>query len=980
MFLKRIELQGFKSFATKTVIDFDSQYTGIVGPNGCGKSNIVDAVKWVLGEQSAKNMRGSSMSDVVFAGAEGKKGVNLAEVTLVFDNSNHYLNTDYEEVEITRRLYKNTNDSEYLINRTPCRLKDVTNMILDSGLGMDSLSMISQGNIQYFAEAKPSDRRALFEEASSVAKYKKRKIESLNKLERTQNNIERAEDIVNELEKQVSPLRRAAHKALVYTEKKKRLQEIEVAVLVNDISVIDSDLASYQQQAFDVSYQMTASQAAIDQAENEIDEYKTQLVDLDNTITYQQGRLMNVMDDIQNLEKRRVTIDEKRKYMQRSDDEQIRIQQLKSSLDEAEFEYNDRKQRCDELSAEIEMIAGSLDQLFSEAEQKKKELDDSSNLLSRLNSRRTVLQAQHDEPFTHQAGVKAIIENRNSLHGIHDVISSLFKVDDGYQLAISQSLAAAVYHIVTDDESSARNAIRFLKNNHAGQATFLPLSVIRGRTIPEEHLFVAENTEGFLGVASTFVDCDEQYDVIVMSLLGNVLIAQDLESANEIAKRLQYQYKVVTLDGDIIYRGGSFSGGYNQQINTPLTIEQKLNEVNEQIRNSKDESDKFSREYEQLVRKYNDTREEHTNKRVALASLKEVLSIKQNKYETLLAEYNSLNPEQQEGQKAVDEIIEMLNKAYSLKDEITNDIQNRRNRRISVNSLETRKQQQLRQYRSELSQFTAKSNQIDIEMAKLNTSRNLLTERLVREYNMTYDFASQKKYEDIDISTARNDCAVLRSEIESLGNVNLDAPDEYQKVNERYEFLVDQLNDLISSKNKLLDAIDELDEVMKKQFMETFEAINNELTGVFRKMFGGGRARLFLEDPNDVLNSGIDIDVQPPGKSIQNIRLFSGGEKSLIAICVLFAILKARPLPLCIFDEVEASLDENNVDKFARYIHEFSDECQFIVITHRPGTMAECEVLYGITMQQQGVSKVLKVKLNDALTYAQREDQNGTVQ
>ncbi|MBQ1826653.1 MAG: AAA family ATPase, partial [Erysipelotrichaceae bacterium] len=827
MFLKRIELQGFKSFATKTVIDFESQYTGIVGPNGCGKSNIVDAIKWVLGEQSAKNMRGTSMSDVVFAGAEGKKGVNMAEVTLVFDNSGHFLNTDFEEVEITRRLYKNTNESEYLINRENCRLRDINNLILDTGLGMDSLSMISQGNIQYFAEAKPIDRRSLFEEASSVAKYKKRKIESLNKLERTQNNIERAEDIVNELEKQVSPLQRAAHKAMVYTEKRNRLQEIEVAVLVNDIAVADADLASYQQQSFDVSYQITAAQSSIDQAEKEIDEYKVQLTDLDNMITVQQGNLMNVMNDIQNLEKRKVTLDEKRKYLQKSDIEEVKIRELKNALDEAEFEYRDRQKRYDELNASIEMLAGNLDDYFNEAEKKKGEIDNSANLLSRLNNRRNILQSQYDEPFTNQAAVKAIIDNKGVLPGIYDVVSSLVKVDDGYQLAVSQSLAGAVYHIVTEDEKAAKGAIRFLKQNHVGQATFLPLNVLKAHDISQEHLFVAENTEGFLGLASDFVDCDPKFDIIVLSLLGNVLIADNLDNANEIARRLGFQYKVVTLDGDIIYRGGSFSGGYNQQVTTPLTIEQKLNEVRQQIDKAREQSDKLNGEYEELIRKYNETREDHTNKRVALASLKEVLNIKQNKYENLLAEYNSLNPQNDDTESAVDDVIRELNEAYLKKDEITNDIQNRRNKRLSINSLESRKQQQLRQFRRELSTYTSASTSIEIEMAKLNTQRDSLTERLVREYNLTYDFARQRDFSDIDITTARNDCAVLRSEIASLGNVNLDAPEEYEQINERYEFLVSQLNDLVNSKNKLLDAIDELDEVMKTQFLKTFNAIND---------------------------------------------------------------------------------------------------------------------------------------------------------
>lgn len=972
MFLNRIELQGFKSFADHTVITFDNPYTGIVGPNGCGKSNIADAIRWVLGEQSARNMRGSSMTDVVFAGSADRRGVNMAEVTLVFDNSKHYLNSDYEELEITRRLYKNTNESEYLINKTPCRLKDIIDLILDSGLGKDSLNIISQGHIAAFAEAKPIERRALFEEAAGVAKYKKRKTDSLNKLERTQDNIDRMQDVVSELERQVNPLRRAAYKAQQYEIKKARLTEIEIAVIVNDISGYLSDLESISKKLEDLSFQDASTSTSIQILESEVDDLKQQIKDLDNDVQKQQDDLLKTLNEIQVLERRKVEIDERRKYIRESGTDEAKIRQTKQMLDEAQAEYEDRQQRTDSLEAEIDLLSQKISAYENDLMAKQELFDRYVNEENYLKNRRSVLEAQIQAPFQNHAGVRSVMEAKNALPGIRDVVSNLFTPDEGYEQAVSVALGNALYHIVTTDEEAARGAITYLKNNHVGRATFLPMTVMQPRYVSKEHMVICENTAGFMGLASDFVECEEQYDGVLLSLLGNILVTEDLEAANTLASLVKYNYNVVTLDGDVVHRGGSMSGGFNRKVESPMTLNAMLDEVNKQYDETHANTVKANDEYVRVRRIKIEAEDQLVSQKIQLASLQQILAVKRGKYEELKAEYDRISPDSDDNEESyVDEVIENLNKAYALRDNITNEISTKRARRMNCSSDEQRKEIQLRQRRQDLVLINNQRSQLQVEKIRQETLKDTTIERLSREYHMTYEFASNREYDEIDLDEAKQEVLLLRDEIEKLGNVNLDAPKDYEEVNERYEFYVSQLDDLQQSKDQLLQAINEMDEVMTVQFSEMFDRINDSLTEVFTVLFGGGRAKLILEDPNDILNTGIDIDVQPPGKSIKNIRLFSGGEKTLIAICVLFAILKARPIPLCIFDEVEASLDPGNVDRFAKYIHEFSDESQFIVITHRPGTMTECDVLYGITMPQQGISKVIKVKLREALNYAE---------
>lgn len=973
MFLKRIELQGFKSFADKSVISFDSDVIGIVGPNGCGKSNINDAIRWVLGEQSVKSLRGNSMSDVIFNGSTQRKPVNMAEVTLVFDNSKHVLNVEYEEVEVTRRLHRQSGEGEYFINRTPCRLKDILNLVMDTGLGRDSLSIISQGNISAFADAKPEERRALFEEAAGVAKYKKRKNESLGKLNRTQDNLSRLEDIIVELERQVNPLKRQAKKAEVYKEKKAELEKVEISVLVDEIEKLNKEIEALKQKAFDLETKKAMCETTIAVEDTKNSELRSEMYQLDREINKLQERFAKLTEDSRVLEARKIEMDEKRKYAIEFANSAEKAKELKAMMEEAHYEYEDRKKRAQSLETDLALYKEQSANLEHNISYCTQETAQANAILNRLQNRKDVLENLARQPFNHQQAVKSILDA--NLNGILGVVSQIFKPRANYETAISNALGGAMYHIVSKDEASARHAIGFLKKNKSGRATFLPLTVIKPRAMNNEHRILAENSKGFLGVASDFVENEERFCDLRDSLLGNVVIVDQLINANEIAKVLRYQYKIVTLDGDIVNRGGSMTGGQGKNNTTPLTIQKELTSLLQSLDGQLLKVEGLQSQLSSLQARKDRVSSDIVQLQISLAQLDPIVKAKWAKYERLKTDYEQIAPKDEEMQQELmdDDIVVRLSRLHSEIDEISSQMKSKRERRMKAGSEVERKDTQIRQLRRDLNILQNDEREVEVQQAKAETRLETALERLSSTYEMTFTYAQEQKVE-MDMEEARKKVAVLRQEISSLGNVNLDAPQEYAEISERFEFLSEQKEDLLKAKDKILSAIDEMDEIMIKQFTEMFEKINSELNDVFRSLFGGGKARLFMVDPEDVLNTGIDIDVQPPGKTVQNIRLFSGGEKSLIAICVLFSILKARTMPLCIFDEVEAALDQANVERFAKYISKFRGESQFIVVTHRPGTMAQCDALYGVTMQQNGVSQLLKVKLQDAIHMIDKEE------
>lgn len=975
MFLKRIELQGFKSFADKTVIQFDQDITGIVGPNGCGKSNVNDAIRWVLGEQSVKSLRsGTNMSDIIFSGSEYRKPVNMARVTLVFDNSTRVFDSDFDEIEITRQILRANNEASYFINKTPCRLKDINDLVMDTGLGKDSLSIITQGNISSFADAKPEDRRSLFEEAAGVAKYKKRKKVSLSKLEQTKENLDRLQDILDELERQIGPLEKQAKKAEKYISLREKLSKIEISVLVEDIDQYNEKINQINKELFDIQAMHTSENAELLKQETRLESIRKEMYALDKQINELQGKYTKAMEENYQLERRKIEQDEKRKYMLKVADKKARQKEIQAMLEEARFEYQDRHQRLMQAQQDLNNRRNIVNDLKTKISKARYESDQANNILTQLQNRRQVLENMMKQPFAHQQGVRSVMQAKNSLSGVYGVVSELLIAHTDKALAVNAALGGSIYQIITKNEADARNAISFLKRNRSGRATFLPLSVCHPRKMNEQVITIASTSPGFLGFASECVDCKEIFDPVKERLLGNVIVVDTLQNANETAKRLRYAYKIVTLDGDIVHTGGSMTGGVTKNQSTPVTMRQELDTINSKIEGQKIKANSCLNETDILTQKLQKENDTIVTLQIELAKLENIYATKKAKYDSILAEYQELGVDIEENAElAQDDLVVQMSKMHAVLDSLSLEIQSLRQSRFDKGNDAEQLENQIRLVRREMNSKQSQIHNYEMEIVKVKTQLENALNRLSTDYEMTYEYALTKK-EDVEIESAKEEVIQLRQAISRLGNVNLDAPNEYKEVKERFDFMTSQKEDLEKASQQILAAIDEMDQTMISQFTEMFNKINAELDGVFKAMFGGGRASLSMVDPDDVLNTGIDIDVQPPGKMVKNIQTFSGGEKALIAISVLFAILKARTMPLCIFDEVEAALDQANVERFARYLSHYRGQSQFIAVTHRPGTMEQCDTLYGVTMQKDGVSKVLKVQLKDAVHIAKEEE------
>lgn len=978
MHLKRIELHGFKSFADKSVIEFQPGITGIVGPNGCGKSNISDAVRWVLGEQSVKSLRGSNMSDVIFNGSEDRKPQNVAEVTLVFDNEDRFMNFDYNEVEITRRLYRQNNEAEYLINKEPCRLKDIVDLIMDTGLGRDSLSIISQGNISTFADSKPEERRGMFEEAAGVAKYKKRKLESIRKLERTKDNLDRVEDICLELEKQISPLKRQKEKAEVYLELKEQLQSIEVSVLVTEIENLSSALKELNESLDSLNKEKVTIDGQIILNEQQNETLKKKMYDLDQEVNGLQGQLLVAMNNVNDLETQKVEIDTNRKHILENTDKedlQARIAQMKAILQDAVNEYNDRVQRYNETKEEKLDLEAAQESNRTEMMNLRQNIENLNLQLHNNRNRREQLVDVVENKSGYSYGVRSIMKAKDSLSGIIGVLGDLLESDPEYELALSTALGNAVQFIVTRNNEDAKSAIRFLKDNKSGRATFLPVEIMRPRGIREEHLVVCQSIDGYLGMMSDFVRCSKAIDHVISNQLGNVILADTLDHAVALSRATFARYRVVTLDGEVINVGGSLTGGSYKTQSSSFASKRELEMIKEVIESQEKEINMKKAQLNDLDNTAREISHNLLQKQMSFAKLEVVVTNKKSDLQVAKSEYENLTHRSVELSEIEsgtqdNQLINELNEAKKRRDRLTETIQAKRELRMSFVNENDKIEDTLRRSRAYLREIQSDMTQKQIAKAKNETELSNYLLRLNDEYKMTYEHAKEEFAIEVNMGEAKENVRILRHKIESLGNVNLQAIEDYQEVSSRYETLNTQRLDLINAQDSILKAIDEMDEIMVVRFSETFEKINTEFNVVFRNLFGGGRAELKYTDPDNILETGIDIDVQPPGKSVQNITLFSGGEKALIAISCLFAILRVRPVPMCILDEVEAALDVANVERFAKYLREFSAETQFIVVTHREGTMEECDLLYGATMQQKGVTKLVSVKLKDAIDLA----------
>ncbi|MEW9697753.1 chromosome segregation protein SMC [Paenibacillus sp. SI8] len=1183
MFLKRIELSGFKSFADRTELEFVRGITAVVGPNGSGKSNISDGIRWVLGEQSAKSLRGGKMEDVIFAGSDARRAVNYGEVSLTLDNSSQALPLDFNEVTVTRRVHR-SGESEYLINKQPCRLKDITELFMDTGIGKEAYSIIGQGRIEEILSTKSEDRRGIFEEASGIVKYKSRKREAEKKLSDTEQNLLRIHDLVSELEDQIEPLRDQSEKAIRFKELREKLKSSEISMYVHQIDQIyvswneatqkleklqkeqtelatvvnqhdahlekhrwetrnleeeleklqmsllqlseefeknegygevlkerkknyvanrqqlattialqeqrrtdkEAELAEQREKIIGIGAQLFEFQAKLHAEEQRLlgvnggissapeDQLKGELLETLNRMAHARNEIRYAEQQTESLGRRLERLDEEsQKWAEQREHIALRKQELTAKLEQTVAEIEEDRQRYVQLTQSLKSRQGLLDEAQGMVRKWEQKLD-------ALTSRRDTMKEMANDYDGFMQGVKEVLKakSRKDLRGIRGAVAELVKVPAEVEIAIETALGGALQNIVVETEADGREAIAFLKRRQMGRATFLPMNVIRGRSISDQEIHSLKSAKGFVGIAVDLIEFDATYKNIFSSLLGNVVVAQSLEEANHIAAKAQYRYRVVTLEGDVVNPGGSMTGGSLQKKTTSLLgrqrqieeLDQEIKTSQEQLSGLRDKTGSMKREITDDMMNIEQLRQLGEQKRIAEQQIRAELNpleaenrtveeqlmldsqdrnsliaeqadygLKKVESEQMLAE---LQQEEASLQQAIREAELSRKASESEKEELQSQLTDLKvsvasisqekqslqdqQRRLQqdladtdremetnaqllhqleqdmealeqetvlqveqLNDLKLKKQQcseqidfrraeradwlhkleqeenETRAQRIQLKQVEESLHQTEVRVNRLDVELENLLKKLGEEYELSYELAKVRYPVPEDITGTQNLVRELKREIASLGDVNLGAIEEYARVSERFEFLSAQKNDLIDAKTTLYEVIREMDQEMSKRFKTTFDAIRSHFVIVFAKLFGGGRADLILSEPENLLDTGIEIVAQPPGKKLQNLQLLSGGERALTAIALLFSIIRVKPVPFCVLDEVEAALDEANVSRFAEYLREFSEMTQFIVVTHRKGTMEEADVLYGVTMQEGGVSKLVSVRLED---------------
>lgn len=979
MYLKKIEASGFKSFADKITIELPKTITGIVGPNGSGKSNVVDAVRWVLGEQSIKSLRGDgNMADVIFSGSKSRKAMNVATVNLIFDNKDHYLNLPHDEVSIKRRVYRD-GSNEYLINNEKCRLKDVANLLMDSGIAKESFNIISQGKIEEIISSKAVDRRIIFEEASGVLKYKTRKKDALRKLEKTHDNMNRLGDIIHELEERIGPLREQSKKAKIYQEKKEALEKIEIALIATDIHNLNFEYQIDKQRIDELNQDLEHITTTSTNDEVKIEQFKLELVKQNQKLTSMQQQLLDKTKEVEKINSEKNILIERQKYEVEDTKLHNNLIDLKEQELKLNKDINISKQEIKRLEEQINILQGEM----SNFESNKKQIDQnkiqlSQKLTSKLREKTNLehkisyLQESIEQNNILPNSVKSVLSNPK-LNGIHNTIGSLIECDEEYTLAISTILASATSYIVVDDEKNAREAISYLKNNNLGRVTFFPLNVIKAKTIDDTIKNILKKAEGFIDVAVNLIHFDPKYKQIMENQLGNVIVVDTLEHASSISKKINNRYRVVTLDGNLIHVGGSLTGGSKIKIKNIIMekyeLENYLKILNSTIKEIQELENKIN-EHDDKLKKKEDQIYNHQGKIVTLKSTKQASEIdlkdKEDKYEMITSQIRDNSSMLNHSlKKEENTILEKYYKELENKNKIEMDVKNITQKRDDLNTKIEEYEFSMKKENTIFNSKTKELKELEIKITRIDVKLDHLLNELSDTYHLTYEKAYENYPLEIEEDKAREQVSKWKKEIDALGSVNTESILEYKEVNERYEFLMSQREDLTKAETTLLEIIDEMDQVMKSEFEKTFNAIQSHFNTTFKELFKGGNAKLELTDPDNLLETGIEIIASPPGKKLTTISLLSGGEKTFTAISLLFAILKSRPVPFCILDEVEAALDEVNVTAFGEYLVNLKEETQFILITHKKKTMEYVNVLYGITMQESGVSKLVSVKLED---------------
>lgn len=1180
MYLKRLELQGFKSFADKTILEFMPGITTVIGPNGSGKSNISDAIRWVLGEQSIKSLRGAKSEDIIFAGTQNRKSLGFAEASLVFDNNDGKLPIEYAEVTVTRRIYR-TGETGYFINKTPCRLKDILELFMDTGIGKDGYSIIGQGKIDEILSNKSEDRRHIFEEAAGIVKYRSRKEDSEKKLERAKLNLLRINDILAEIENNIEPLKIQSEKAKKFLSLREELKGIEVGLFLYNIDLYKERLEKItaDEEIMNATYESEENSQKLKNEEknnlkleinNLIEEIEkmqnigfestNQIEKINSNINVSEERINNIkenniryeteinelnekINELKEEEKQKIAKKEnlynnKEKFEKELKEKEEELSKLTTKLSSKQLEIENKKRIIEEntdnkyemqneintqdvkvdsiiknvksKTEELDLTISELDQSrlkkseieqnfldienkrneikndLSEIENKKIEADNKIKTyelqINQLGqeirikeSRLKFLEETEKEKEGYTKSVKSLLKsaevNEELKKGLHDVVANLINVKKEYEIAIEMALGASLQNVVTETEQDAKRLIEYLRNNNLGRVTFLPISAVNGKKLEKAHL----NIKGVIGIASDLVEYNNKYDGIFKNLLGRTVIVEDMEAGVAVAKKNSYSFRIVTLKGDIINSSGAMTGGSVQAKTVNIlgrsreieALKEELKSLNIKIKNKEEEKEKYIESIEdlletieslesnlqeidieyatqkqkvelivenvdKLVSRMDKTKQEIENlnkqKTEIIEHKKQLIENLENLEEEIqklnleVEEFVRVNKDDQtyidnlnmditnlkisvssfeESEMSIDEITERIkidikNNTLSLEskkdqieknkqeevslkakiDELQNDIvkikENVKNSGSKIEELKNNKNEKntyLEKIEKEIEeQFTRlqdiKEQLVKIDIKKNKTSQDLedVVNKLWEEYELTPNNADGFT-KTTDQAKTQKEVNYLRTQIRDLGSINIDSIKEYQTLKERYDFMCEQRLDLENSMSKLKNVISEMINIMKTQFKDKFKLINKNFNEVFTELFGGGKAELILEDEEDVLNCGIDIRVQPPGKKLQNMTLLSGGEKAFTAIAILFAILKINPAPFCVLDEIEAALDDVNVNRYAEYLKKFAQYTQFLVITHRKGTMEAADTVYGITMEENGISKLLSMKL-----------------
>jgi chromosome segregation protein len=1181
MHLKRLELQGFKSFADKTILEFMPGITTVIGPNGSGKSNISDAIRWVLGEQSMKSLRGAKSEDVIFAGTQNRKSLGFAEASLVFDNSDGKLPIEYQEVTVTRKLYR-TGESGYFINKTPCRLKDVLELFMDTGIGKDGYSIIGQGKIDEILSNKSEDRRHIFEEAAGIVKYRTRKLESEKKLESTKLNLLRINDILSEIEANIEPLKIQSEKAKKFLDLREELKSIEIGLFLYNIDTykekleqikVDEDiLASHNKDAqakmeeintlkeelkvkineiteeiesmqnlgFESSKQIEKINSDINVANERIANNKDNYARFEKEILENQNRAKELEEEkVQKLEKKNNLFDNKEKFQKELEEKEKELNELTQKLSTKELEMEQKKQKQEQnvdkryeknaeistldanfenyqkreqaLKSEIQVAISELDstritkeeiaKTFHEIEAKRNNItksltqinENKEQALAKIkqyetniqnleqedrmkSSRLKFLQETEREKEGYNRTVKSLLlecdKNAELKKGMYGALSSLIRSPKEYETAIEMALGASLQNIVTENEEDAKKLVEHLRKNNLGRATFLPITSVSGKKLDKIN---SSGVSGVIGIASDLIKVDKKYENIIANLLGRTVIVDDMDNAIKLAKQNKYSFKIVTLKGDIINPSGGITGGSVQTKTVNILgrareieeLEKNLKQIKQKIEKEQKEKEEYEtsienvlEEVESLENSLKDIDIVYATDKQKLVAVEENIAKLEARLEKLrkeqsdiqtqkeeitiqkeeatkeiesltqeienlgseIEQYSALNKDNQkyiddlnfditnlrisvssfdESESSIDEMVERINtdiqncnlsisnkqtqmetiqkdnetlenqivefnnKIEEIKTQVSSSgekVENLKAERISKNEKLSKIEKETTEQFNVIEDLKAQIVKIDVKKTKLEQDIEDIINKMWEEYEITPNAITEYEKPTNVAETAKR-VTSLRNSIRDLGSINIDSIEEYKQTKQRYDFMCEQRLDLENSITKLKKVIGDMTITMKEQFEKQFNIINKNFGEVFSELFGGGKAELILTDPENILECGIEIQVQPPGKKLQNMTLLSGGEKAFTAIAILFAILKINPAPFCVLDEIEAALDDVNVYRFADYLKKFSKETQFLVITHRKGTMEAADTVYGITMQENGISKLLSMKL-----------------